>query len=60
LENQPASLAQSRLVTFFSAAYFSADARIIGLMIWASDSYQSEEKFHLAPSHVWMRAQREP
>jgi hypothetical protein len=36
-ENQPASLAQSRLMIFFSAAYFAAEARIIGLMIcWSA------------------------
>jgi len=45
-----------RRVSFFSAAYFSAADFTIGLMIWLSASYQSDEKFHFVPSQVWMRA----
>ena len=35
-----------RLVNFFSAAYFSAADLTIGLRIWLSASYQSDEKVH--------------
>ena len=45
-----------RRVIFFSAAYLSAAALIIGLMIASSASYQSEVNSHLLPSQVWMRA----
>ena len=34
----PSSLLQSRFVSFFSSAYFAADALIIGPMIFMSDS----------------------
>ncbi len=47
-------------MSFFSAAYLSAAALIIGLMIALSDSYQSELKFHFLPSQVCTRAQVAP
>ena len=34
----PSSFEQSRFVSFFSSAYFAADALIIGPMIFMSDS----------------------
>ena len=49
-----------RRVIFFSAAYLSAAALIIGLMIAWSASYQSELKTHFWPSQVWMRATAAP
>src|SRR5215472_12839879 len=49
-----------RGVTFLSAAYFLAAALTIGLMIASSAVYQSEVSFQALPSHVWMRAEREP
>jgi hypothetical protein len=39
-----------RRVSFFSSAYLVAALRIIGLMMVSSLSYQSDEKFHFAPS----------
>ena len=45
---------------FFSAAYLSAAAFTIGLMICSSAWYQSLENSHLLPFHVWIRAQLAP
>jgi hypothetical protein len=43
-----------RRVIFFSVAYLSAAALIIGLMIDWSASYQSDVNSHLLPFQVWM------
>ena len=53
-EAQPASLAQSRLVTFFSAAYFSAELRIIGFRMLLSACRTPGCTFHFLPSQVWI------
>src|SRR6185436_10384754 len=58
--DQLASLAQSRLVSFFSAAYFSADARIIGLMMLLSAWYTPGCTFHFLPSQLWIVACASP
>src|SRR6185369_725331 len=50
--NQPASLAQSRLVIFFSVAYFSADERIIGLRMLLSAWITPGWTIHFLPSQV--------
>src|SRR5262245_43964261 len=49
-----------RRVSFFSAAYLSAAALIIGLMIAWSASYQSDVNSHLLPFQVCTRAQVAP
>jgi len=49
-----------RRLIFFSAAYLSAAAFTMGLMICSSAWYQSLVKFHFLPSHVWMRPQLAP
>src|SRR6188508_68715 len=55
-----ASLAQSRLAIFFSAAYFSADALIIGLMIELSAWMISLPSTQCLPSQVWIFACASP
>src|SRR6185369_9203035 len=59
-KDQPASLAQSRFVSFFSAAYFSADARIMGLRMLLSAWYTPGCTFHFLPSQLWMVACASP
>src|SRR6187200_2688106 len=58
--DQLASLAQSRLVSFFSAAYFSADARIIGFRMLLSAWYTPGCTCHFLPSQVWIVACASP
>src|SRR5512147_179077 len=57
---QPASLAQSRFGSFFSAAYFSAELRIIGLRMLLSACSTPGCTTHFLPSQVWILAWASP